>query len=277
MSELTTIHETRSPITREILLRDLQALGVREGDLLLTHTSLSAIGWVCGRELTVIRGLLDCLGETGTLVVPTQTGDNSDPAQWENPPVPEDWFETIRGEMPPFDPDLTPCRGMGAVPECLRRWSGALRSNHPQGSFAALGAQSQAVTTRHVLSPQFGMETPLGYLYEHGGRVLLLGVDYTSCTCFHLAEVLAGGMPRAQNGAAILQGGRREWVWYEDIAWDTDDFQRIGEALEGEPGIVVKGQVGNATCRLFDLRSAVDFACRWMRRNRVRRFPTDPV
>ncbi|OSC63358.1 AAC(3) family N-acetyltransferase, partial [Streptomyces sp. 4F] len=74
----------------------LRELGVRSDDTLLVHSSLSSLGWVCGGPVAVVQGLLDALGPDGTLVVPTQTGDLSDPALWQNPPVPREWWDTVR-------------------------------------------------------------------------------------------------------------------------------------------------------------------------------------
>jgi aminoglycoside N3'-acetyltransferase len=96
MSELTTIRAGSAPVTRSRIADDLGRLGVRRGGVLLAHSSLSTLGWVCGGAQAVVEGLLDALAPDGTLVVPTHTGGNSEPADWRNPPVPRDWWPVIR-------------------------------------------------------------------------------------------------------------------------------------------------------------------------------------
>ncbi|TET50865.1 MAG: AAC(3) family N-acetyltransferase, partial [Actinomycetota bacterium] len=130
MSEKEVIKKSSRPQTVETLVRDLKNIGVREGMVLLVHSSLSSIGWTSGGAVAVILALEEVLGGEGTLIMPACSGDLSDPAKWENPPVPKDWCKTIRETMPAFDPELTPTRGVGTIPEVFRKQKGGLRSNH---------------------------------------------------------------------------------------------------------------------------------------------------
>src|SRR5213082_1002062 len=84
------------PVIIPSLLADFTALGVTPGMTLLVHSSLSALGWVCGGPVAVVRALLDVLTPSGTLVMPAHSANLSDPAQWENPPVPSEWVPVIR-------------------------------------------------------------------------------------------------------------------------------------------------------------------------------------
>ena len=148
------------PRTRASLAGDLRRLGLESGDIVLVHSSLSSLGWVCGGAVAVVRALLDTVGPGGTAVVPTQTGDNSDPKHWQHPPVPRSWWPVIREHMPAFDPAVTPSRGMGVIPEVVRTWPGAVRSDHPHTSFAAVGPAAAELMAGHRLDSELGEESP---------------------------------------------------------------------------------------------------------------------
>ncbi|MEU9193597.1 aminoglycoside N(3)-acetyltransferase [Streptomyces hundungensis] len=252
--------------TRDSLAADLRALGVRDGETLLVHSSLKSLGWVAGGAVALVRSLLDTLGETGTLVVPTHCGDNSDPAHWRRPAVPEEWWEPIRAALPAYDPLITPSRGVGVVPETVRTWPGAVRSAHPQTSFAAIGPGASRITEGHALDCLLGERSPLARLEETDGRVLLLGAGYDSCTSFHLAEYRVPRPVAQVSFAAATPHGRR-WVTVQDTALDSDRFDELGADFERDRP-VVRGRVGAAACRLFPVRDAVAYARRWLETHR---------
>ena len=259
------------PITPQRLRGDLERLGVQPGMTVIAHTRLSSIGWVCGGPLEVIRALQDRLRSWGTLVMPAHSGDLSDPELWENPPVPRGWWQTIRDTMPAFDPEATPTRGIGRVPELFRTLADVVRSNHPQVSFAAWGERAVDIVSDHQLEFSLGDSSPLARLYEAGASVLLLGAGFDTSTCFHLAEYRAGhaSTERVLLGAPVLVDGHRRWKTFTDINYRSDDFGEIGRAfLRSRRQMIRTGHVGHAASHLFPFREAVDFAARWMRTHR---------
>ena len=268
MSELDTIKQVKSPRTRASLAADLRQLGVRPGMTLLVHSSLKALGWVNGGPVAVIQALPDVLTPAGTLVMPAHTGDYSDPAAWQNPPVPKDWRQLIRDTMPAYDPLLTPTRSMGRIAELFRTWPEARRSSHPNVSFAAWGKHAQLITVDHELDNSLGEGSPLARIYDLDGAVLLLGAGYDSNTSFHLAEYRAGKAKPEKQGSAMMRNGRRAWVTYDDIAFNDDIFPQIGAVFD-ETGAVTIGRVGSAECRLFRQKTAVDFATAWLSENQL--------
>ncbi|MET7808347.1 aminoglycoside N(3)-acetyltransferase [Micromonospora chersina] len=256
------------PHTRASLAAQLHDLGVRPGATVLVHASLRPLGFLCGGPEAVLLALRDVLGPAGTVVVPTHTPDNSDPAEWSNPPVPADWWPVIRDGLPGFDPAVTPSRFMGALAELVRTWPGARRSDHPHVSFAALGPAAARVVDGHARADMLGEGSPLARLHDLDADVLLLGVDHGSNTSLHLAEYRQPAPPRQRCGAAVLTAdGGREWVWWDDIRLDDEGFTRLGADLEAT-GAVRLGPVGDGTGRLMRQRAAVDFAVEWLARHR---------
>ncbi|MEU1520280.1 AAC(3) family N-acetyltransferase [Streptomyces sp. NPDC005811] len=251
-------------VTRETLAAQLRDLGVEPGETLLVHSSLSSLGWVCGGSVAVVQALRDALGPDGTLVVPTQTGELSDPAQWSRPPVPREWWETIRAALPLYDPLVTPSRGLGVIPETVRTWPGALRSAHPHTSFAALGPRAAEIVEGHAVDCRLGERSPLARLERLGARVLLLGAGYDSCTSFHLAEY--------RIPAPLVEVGRpgpHGWEAVTEVSIDSDRFDELGHDFERDRP-VVRGKAGAADVRLFPVADAVAYAERWLALHRPR-------
>ncbi len=269
MSERDVIARTPHPATVASLTRDLRALGVTDGMTVLVHSSLSSIGWVAGGPFAVVLALEAAVGESGTLVMPTHSGEWSDPERWENPPVPASWWQTLRDEWPAFDTSV-PTRGMGAIVECFRMRPGVIRSSHPQVSFAARGPKAHQIVRDHSLEHALGEGSPLARIYDVDGHVLLLGVGYDACTSIHLAEYRATwpGKQETELSTTIAVDGERRRVTFPDLDGDTDDFEALGEAFERDhpPS---RGTVGLASCRLFSQRELVDLAVGWLSEHRM--------
>lgn len=257
--EAEIIEKTKSPVTYKRLREDLQKLGVRTGDILFVHSSLSAIGWVVGGQAAVCNALLDTVGRDGTIVMPAHTPNNSDPAKWVAPPVPAAWHDTVRETMPPFDRDKAPSEGVGKIAECFRHYPGTLRSGHPQTSFCASGKDAAYITEGHPLTPQFGDDSPIGKGLGKNAKALLIGVGYNRLSALHYAETMLA-KETVKMGASILENGKAIWKWFYDTDFDSDRFPAVGAAFEKETDSVTIGFLGQAECRLFPMREIIQFA-----------------
>jgi aminoglycoside 3-N-acetyltransferase len=250
------------------LVRDLRALGLTSGRVVLMHASMRSLGFVVGDAQAVVDALLEALGPDGTLVVPTHTPSNTDPAGWRNPPVPQSWWPVIRAQTPAFDPLRTPSRWMGFLAETVRTRPGAVRSDHPQVSFAAIGARAAEVVAGHRLDDMLGEQSPLGAVNRLDGAVLLLGCGHDANTSLHLAEYRQKAPPRAATGSSVRRSdGTAHWTTWVDVVTEEDDFERLG-ADYAATAAVTAGPVGAAGAQLMSQRALVDFATAWMAEHR---------
>lgn len=270
MAEDDAISRSERPATPATLAADLRAVGLGDGMTVMVHASLSRLGFVAGGAQSVVTALLDVVGPDGTLMVPTHSGQLTDPANWQNPPVPESWWTAIQDGMPAYDPHLTPPRAMGAVAECFRHVRGAKRSANPTVSATAAGPRADELVRGHTFDEGLGESSPQARLYELDGHILLLGVTHSNNTSLHLSEYRAAprGAARRSNTAPVMVDGVRTLVTYTDLDDDTDDFDRIGEDFAAT-GLQRSGPVGAGTALFMRARDVVDFAAGWMRAHRT--------
>lgn len=237
---------------------------------LMVHSSLSALGYVAGGAQSVVEALRRATGPNGTLMMPTHSADLSDPSGWMNPPIPQEWWDTVRDSMPAFDPATTPTRGMGAIVECFRTSPDAIRSAHPTVSACAVGSRAAELAAGHTFERALGEGSPQANLYALDGHVLLLGVDHGNNTSLHLSEHRAAPphAPKELVGSPMLVDGERRWVTAELLAEDETDFARIGEDF-ARTGLQTTGRVGLGTAHLMRCRDIVDHGVAWMQRYRT--------
>lgn len=256
-------------IVKKDFINVFQKVGLRKGDVVMVHASLSSLGYVCGGAQTVIEALMETVGNEGTIVMPAQSWKNLDPETGVHWDADEKDWQIIRDNWPAYIKELTPTNTMGAVAEMFRQWPGTLRSDHPARSVCAWGKHADFITSGHDLSNIFGDGSPIGKLYELDGKVLLLGVGYDKNTSLHLADARAE-YPSKHNcieHSAVFENGRRVWKEYETLYVDGEDFEEIGKSFEKD-GNSAESVLGNATIKLMSQRQIVDFAVKWIQSNR---------
>ncbi len=257
------------PVIKEDIITAFRAIGIKEGSIVMVHTSLSNIGYVCGGAQTMIEALIETVGEEGTIMMPTQSWKNLDPEDGVHWDVEKEYWQVIRDNWPAYDKQKTPTNTMGAVAEMFRSWPGTIRSDHPARSVAAWGKYAEYLVADHDLSDIFGEGSPIGRFYELDGSVLLIGVGYDKNTSLHLADSRADhpGKHNCIEHSAIMENGQRVWKEYETLYVDGEDFDEIGSAFE-ETGSVRKIGLGNAILRIMEQRKLVDFAVEWIEHHR---------
>lgn len=259
------------PATVSSLADDLKALGIRHGDTVMVHTSLRSLGYVIGGAQAVLDALRLAVGEGGTLVMPTQSWQLCDPAFLNEPHVPKRWWPAIRDHLPAYDPARTPTQTMGAVAELFRTQPGTRRSAHPHRSISANGPLAAELTAIHDLDCPAGERSPLSVLYDHGARVLLLGVQANKATVLHLAEYRASYASKhvVGNGGPVLVEGERRWLTWEEIWVDDHDFIEVVAAFaQAHPAEFRSAVVGAARSQLLSMRPLIDFAAAWFTAHR---------
>lgn len=256
-------------IIKNDIVNELKRMGLQKNDVVMVHTSLKSMGYVCGGAQTVIEALIEVVGEAGTIMMPTQSWKNLDPEEGVHWDADKSDWQRIRDNWPAYDKDLTPTNTMGATAEMFRKWPGSIRSDHPARSVCAYGKYAKYLTRDHDLSNIFGEGSPIARLYELDAKVLLLGVGYDKNTSLHLADVRAEypGKHNCIQYSAVMEHGVRVWKKYDTLFVDGEDFEDIGRAFE-ENCPVSRGVIGEAEIRLMRQRDVVDYAVGWIEKNR---------
>ena len=231
----------RHGLTAVEIATDLRALGLRPGDDVLVHSSLSSLGWVEGGADTVVDALIAAVSPGGTVLAPALTGS------------PEDGPH----QPPRMDVRFTPCASwIGRIPEAFRRRPEARRSLHPTHSVTAIGARAAWYTVGHEhCTTPCGPGSPYIRLMDRGGYILLLGCSQESNTSLHALEELAAVPYHLQDqithaivvdadGHELVVSGRLHlWGWRRN-------FSRVDEPLR-QAGAMREGRVGQAYARLI--------------------------
>jgi len=244
-------------ITKVDLINGLKKLGLKEGDIVLVHSSLTSLGYVEGGADTVIDALIEIVGEKGTVLMPAYPTKGYE----------GDWTTNTL-----FDPKNDPSQ-TGRITEVFRLRKEALRSLHPTHSVAAIGSQADYLIKEHEKSQtRCGKNSPFYKLIGLDGYILALGSRFGQITSFHVIEDLADKFP-----IKVYKKGLVPMRYLNEKGIERISIQKINDSMvfrtridvnskkEREiynyslkRGVVKTGKIGNATCHLIKARDLED-------------------
>ena len=260
-------------LTRTDLARDLRSLGLTDGDLVMVHASVRAVGEVAGGPDEIHLAIKDVIGSDGTLMMYASCPRYVDEVGRGNLSAAEE--TEILEKLPPFDPfTARSARENGALVELLRTYPGSRVNSHP-ARFVAWGAKVDRLFARQPWNYAFGLDSPLERFVELDGKILMLGSDHDTVTFLHYAEHIVDipGKRVARFRVPVLEDRRRVWREMEEIdtssagahpSWPDRFFAAIVDAHLAET-TNRGGRVGNAPSWLLNARALLVFALERMR------------
>lgn len=247
-------------VTQQMVLDSLRALGVKEGDTILTHSSFKSLGGCENGADTVISAMLQAVGEEGTVVFPTLCQKD-----WEH--VYENWNMDAPSDV-------------GYLTNYFRKLPGAKRSNQATHSVAAIGKHAEYLTETHGQTGRrygifgdtpFSADSPWQKMYEMNTKTIFLGCRIKSCTFHHLAEYIL--MDEYLEKLKPLP----EYEALKDRVWDYARWERQGiwphiksvylEEILRKEGKLWETTCGDATLLMVNSRDFVDLAIELMRKH----------
>ncbi|MCG8576024.1 MAG: AAC(3) family N-acetyltransferase [Flavobacteriales bacterium] len=174
-NQLEKQKESGKALSKASILDDLERIGIKKGDSVLVHSSLSRIGYLEEGPKTLVDALLEQVGEEGNVLMPTS---------------PNNVFQLnyIRN-TPYFDVKNSPSK-TGAITEYFRKLPQAKRSIHPTEPVSAIGPLADYFTKDHFgeLTP-YTEKSPFFRVSEQKGKILYIGVSLSMAgTNLHTLE-----------------------------------------------------------------------------------------
>jgi len=240
-------------VTKQDIVNGLKKIGIKKGDTIFVHSSLSAFGFVEGGPQAIIDALLETVGNNGNVCMPC-FGPLSD------------------GKT--FDVRETPSN-LGKVSDVFWRLPTAKRSLSPTHSVACIGKQATQITTGHLIDETpFTKNSPYFKAMELGGKVIVLGSPLTrSLTCNYIVEDFAGSnfpvkvySKNPKNFIVIDQSGKKIPVKKKVHNLDIDpvriDYQpELADWLETflkKRDCLKKEKIGKATVMVYGIKCLIE-------------------
>ena len=259
--------------SRHDLAAQARDLGVRDGDLVMVHASVRAVGPVAGGPDQIHLALKDAAGASGSLLMYASCPDGYDEVgRGVHPPAVE---AELRAKLPPFDARTARSqRDNGALVELLRTWPGVI-ANHHVARFVCRGPHAARLFSTQPWDLPFGRGSALEHFVDLDGRILLVGSDHDAVTFLHYAEHIVDVPDKrlVRYQVPVLENGERVWRWCSEFdtahpahaRWPEALFRDITDAHLAATRNV-GGRIGDAQSYLIDAGALLADALDTMRR-----------
>jgi len=148
----------------------LDAVKLDQNQIVFIHSNLFSFGRIEGGVNGVLEMLLQWVGDSRTIVMPSFSYSNSSELGWYS--------------------QITPSKS-GILTEKFRQLEGVCRSNHPIHSVIAKGPDAKEITSR-LSQSSFGVNSPFEFLRNSNACNISLGVVFPmgGASYLHYAEEL---------------------------------------------------------------------------------------
>ena len=236
---------------KEEIVQVLRGLGIRKGDFLLFHSSLSAFGLIDGGPGTVIAALREVLGEEGSFLLPALTN----------------CFVFLGGpgasiKTQPFDPQNYAAIWTGSLPRYfLEHFPEAPDSGHYTHRWCGMGPLA-AEACAHVKpdDPPVGPDSPPAFAARHKAKIVHFGNSISSTTYLHCLEDLFD-LPGVESSFVKIKRGSG-WEYKEvprNLPGHRDFYRNDAEECKFFKAAVARGleirkkDLGPGTVKVMEL------------------------
>lgn len=231
----------KSVLTKEKIKKILRKMGIKSGDRIVVHSSLSSLGYVKGGPGTVCKAFMKIVTKKGTILMPSfNFGGPFD-----------------KGGPGYYSPLETPT-STGAIPDYFWRMKDVFRSLNPTHSIAAWGKDAKDYVKGHHKTLTVGENSPLGILEKNGGKVVLIDA-YGSNTFYHIVE-MTNNVPclgkRTTEYPVKLPSGKmvkcRSWGWKQKSCEIADEVEYL--KLMNKKKMIKQGKIENGIILVFKMK-----------------------
>lgn len=220
----------------------LRRLGIRAGDAVIVHSSLSRLGRVAGGPAAVCRALMGLITKKGTLLMPSFNHGAA----------------FAKGTPGYYSPRETPTTN-GAIADAFWRMPGVHRSLDPIHAVSAWGRDARALVKDHHKVITMGENSPIQKLEQRDGKVVLIDAPFAN-TFQHVVE-MTNRVPclgrRTVEYPVKLPSGKmvkcRTWGWRNQACPYIDEKPYYLERMR-EQGQLREGYIGQAHVIVFSMR-----------------------